>query len=386
MSQLFRARFDLEAQRRREQQLAQLRDTARALFHRFSAIVQGIARTGHHRYVAAEYKRAQQDLTAIQANLETAPEVAHQASTRLSTYVTGLPALATEAARQFEERAIQRARELEEQRRQAKSAIAAFFLDQLQTIQDPIVRDFAYDEIRALQRSYEGRALGAGQFEAEKSGLQQRIQAVRAAAEQKAAVWKQQKQAEVLPAAQKALVEIQREEIVRHVEENPRVLQDVLAGLDALQERLSRGVTIEAAAVQKELQAAAARAGEAIVDERCRKETIKAVVRSLEAVGFVVERPRRQREGEADEVVVLARKPSGRAAEFRVALDGGLTYKFDHYEGMACKKDIDKVLPVLQEVYGIKLSDERVLWQNPTPESRTARPITPGSEAHHHGS
>jgi len=386
MSQSLRARFELEARRRREQQLARLREAARALFERFSAILDGLARTGQHRYIPDEYNRARQDLAELRADIERAPEMAQQASTRLGTYITGLPALAREAALQFEERTHQRVRELEEQSRQAKSAIAALFIGELQSIQDPIVRDFAYDGIRAFQLSCESRGLSAAQFEAEKEGMRQQIQAIRAAAEQKAVAWKQQKQAEVQPAAQKAFVEIHRQEIVRHIDENPRVLRNVLAGLDALQDRLSQGVTIEAAAVQEQVQAAAARADEAIVDERCRRETIKAVVQALQAADFVVEKPRRQKREETDEVVVLARKPSGRAAEFHVTLDGGLIYKFEQYEGMACKKDIEKVLPILEQVYGVKLSDERIIWQNPTPESRTARPITPGSEAHHHGS
>jgi hypothetical protein len=36
--------------------------------------------------------------------------------------------------------------------------------------------------------------------------------------------------------------------------------------------------------------------------------------------------------------------------------------------------DIDAVVPALQEVYGIQLTDEVVAWRNPDDEDATARP------------
>ena len=49
-------------------------------------------------------------------------------------------------------------------------------------------------------------------------------------------------------------------------------------------------------------------------------------------------------------------------------------YKFDRYQGSACKKDIATVLPRLQSVYGIQLSNDRVLWENPDDMDADARP------------
>ena len=105
---------------------------------------------------------------------------------------------------------------------------------------------------------------------------------------------------------------------------------------------------------------------------------------SLEKSGFVVGKPQRQI-GEKDEVVILARKPAGAEAAFRVTADGTMVYKFDHYEGMRCKADIDQVLPMLQEIYGVELSDARVLWQNPDRISKSAKPIDAGSKEQRHG-
>ena len=36
-----------------------------------------------------------------------------------------------------------------------------------------------------------------------------------------------------------------------------------------------------------------------------------------------------------------------------------------------------QVLPKLLDIYGVDLSDERVIWENPDDESATSKPITP---------
>jgi hypothetical protein len=98
-----------------------------------------------------------------------------------------------------------------------------------------------------------------------------------------------------------------------------------------------------------------------------------AVYESLMQAGFAVDPPYLEQEGGS--VVVSARKPSGGQAQFRIGVEGDLVYKFDHYEGAACQTDLQHVLPMLQDIYGISLSSERVLWDNPDRLSRDARPL-----------
>jgi hypothetical protein len=111
------------------------------------------------------------------------------------------------------------------------------------------------------------------------------------------------------------------------------------------------------------------------VNEQCRREVVRGVVQALRDAGFVTETPWRRVADERDEVVVRARRPAGSQAEFRVTLSGDLAYKFDNYEGSACKKDIGAVLPRLEEIYGVQLSNQRVVWSNPDDLDRTARAV-----------
>ncbi len=110
-------------------------------------------------------------------------------------------------------------------------------------------------------------------------------------------------------------------------------------------------------------------------DKAVRKEMVKAVYQSLQQAGFSVEAP--SLDPEKDIVIVRAVRPNGNQAQFRVSLDDVLNYRFDHYKGKACRADMDLVLPKLSEVYGVNLSQERVIWENPDDLNKKARPRNP---------
>lgn len=115
----------------------------------------------------------------------------------------------------------------------------------------------------------------------------------------------------------------------------------------------------------------------ALENEAVRKEMVKAVYQSLKQAGFTVLNPIKQGEGADSVVVVQASRPQGNQAKFRVKLDGSVRYEFDNYKGQRCKEDMAQVLPKLSEIYGVDLSDERVIWENPDDEHAEAKPITP---------
>lgn len=104
--------------------------------------------------------------------------------------------------------------------------------------------------------------------------------------------------------------------------------------------------------------------------EAARREAVQAVMSALEDAGFQVANPRLV----DGEVVVVGTRPSGASATFNLTLDGSLEYDFSGYQGSSCDADIDRVVPALQEVYGIQLTDEVVSWRNPDDEDATARP------------
>ena len=102
-----------------------------------------------------------------------------------------------------------------------------------------------------------------------------------------------------------------------------------------------------------------------IMDERLRRSAIQAIVRSISARGFVVDRSNIRHIRETDTVRLVAVKPGGQRAEFSIDLHGRFMYHFQGYEGSACEKDIGPLERDLEEVYGIRLTDRQTVWSNP---------------------
>lgn len=107
-----------------------------------------------------------------------------------------------------------------------------------------------------------------------------------------------------------------------------------------------------------------------IVGEKVRKESVKIIVKAIKNRGFVVDAKSIKIDRANNQVIIVAMKPSGAKAEFKVYLDGKFEYRFDGYEGQACQKDIKPFMDDLEEVYGIKVVNQTELWSgNPDKNS-----------------
>ena len=107
-----------------------------------------------------------------------------------------------------------------------------------------------------------------------------------------------------------------------------------------------------------------------IVGEKIRKESVKIIVKTIKNRGFVVDAKSIKIDRANNQVIIVAMKPSGAKAEFKVFLDGKFEYRFDGYEGQACQKDIQPFMQDLEEVYGIKVTNQTELWAgNPDRDS-----------------
>ena len=102
-----------------------------------------------------------------------------------------------------------------------------------------------------------------------------------------------------------------------------------------------------------------------IFDEKLRRSAVQAIVKSISAKGFIVKKENIRHIKETDTVKITAMKPGGQKAEFCIDLDGKFMYHFQGYEGQACQKDISPLERDLEEVYGIKLTDRKTIWDNP---------------------
>jgi hypothetical protein len=361
MSRIADRTWEIERERRHQAYLNRIRSTTSEFVERYESILDDVRSQSLERYVVAEFRALDSALQQLRGLLSSDPERARDESRTIASDVHALPRMAREAQRH--------ALELERHRQRQLGMDLQTLLDGMfGDITDPVEREFAYVEAATLRDDLKTRLATGTSADRIRQDVAHELVRIRAWALCQATKWKAGRRQAAAAEVHAEVLRETRATALAAADRNPAALRLLSAAWDAVQDTGSESE------FQDALAAASAQADNAIVNEECRRTAVRAIFESLQKAGFAVEPPRRET-GEADRVVILARKPSGRQAEFRVDLGGELSYKFDQYEGSACKQDIDQVLPMLQKIYGINLSDERIRWENPDRLSRDARPL-----------
>jgi hypothetical protein len=324
---------------------------------------------------------AKSDLAAIEAEIAqleaasvTSPGAQILRPFALEARIAGLVARARDVRAEQERRERERQQLLDRMRQESTSELAAYRTKLMLEIADPVELDYALPDLAALPIS---EPANPAELERAKRVLHAQFVEIRRNAHLRAESWKSGAanrdgavQTEMVAAQKAALAEIMSMAgddgaVIRG---DCEILAARVANGDITTDELSEKLTAIATAVEdRETQ------------EESRRHVVASVMTLLAEAGFVVGDPVLFRE-DGDEVRIIARRPSGAEASFAVHLDGGFDYKFDNYEGQECSGDIANVLPRLQEIYGVELSDERVIWENPDRISRSARPFDDGAK------
>lgn len=128
------------------------------------------------------------------------------------------------------------------------------------------------------------------------------------------------------------------------------------------EETIKKIVTTSEKTARERVKRVREQANAEIVDEKVRKKSVKIIVKAIKNRGFVVDSKSIKIDRANNQVIIVAMKPSGAKAEFKVYLDGKFEYRFDGYEGQACQKDIQPFMKDLEEIYGIKVMKQTELW------------------------
>ncbi len=163
---------------------------------------------------------------------------------------------------------------------------------------------------------------------------------------------------EIRRKARQDFIDQMKRNLEQDKDSNPKAVEESVKNLERLKNNIG---SMSESELQDKLTEESDKVDGEIADETVRRQVIKSIYLSLKKAGFIVSNPQLT----GDVVLIRAQKPAGQQAEFTVKLDGGLTFKFDNYEGQKCRKDIDEVTRLLDECYGVKLSDAKVLWSNP---------------------
>lgn len=127
-------------------------------------------------------------------------------------------------------------------------------------------------------------------------------------------------------------------------------------------------VTQDSVSAKERIQNARKQANSELVNESVRRESIRIIISEIKKQGFVIDQRAIRIDKSQNMVSIVAQKPDGARAEFKVYLNGKFEYRFDGYEGQAYQKDIVPFRNALEKVYGIKILQETEIWRNPDKE------------------
>ena len=377
MSRSYEVDYALERAMRRRIAEERVSNTTEEFYRQYMSQYEELQRKGAEAYIPEEMAQLSSDLSEIRSLLVSDPFEAREISQSVGRYIHSLHGMARTAQEQFDRAMRMKAEMKREKEKTQRNAALNEYYQQIQGI-PPSVVNFGMER---LQRLRDEIASGKVTSEAE---IRSQISAISNAAEKQAADWKRNTQAKVqTEAVEKRLKEA--EELVRKEKwEDEKKTQEFTERLSKLREDLAAGRT-SAAEAESAVEEIESGVDEEKITEEVRRQTVIAIIKQLRSQEFIVSKPQIvDNEGESY-VKITAQQPSGRRAACRIDLRGKIQYRFDHYEGMTCLKDIQKFNVDLERIYSVKLSDERILWENPDRLTREQESAPTGSSERRHG-
>lgn len=381
--------WQIDREKRRQLHLARIRETTREFAIRNRERMNSIIEQGLDVYVTKEIAECQGLLSQVERFLTSDPEQARDKNIRLSTILKPLFSEARTnlradqiATREGEKNARELARQdaLEKLEREKDESIlhskelknsrsellelVRNFINELPSIE---TRDFAYDSLETLRTELKSIEIESSHLAYEKTKLLKRLSDIKVESISSAEEWKVQN--DKLETIHRVTLDLSDSKTTF------TNLKDSIAvnALKALQQKFENR-TIDPDEVEFELSQIRTESDIRSENEAERRHLVNSLCESLRSTGFSVATPRFDSKGDND-VIILAKKPSGVEAAFKVQIDGGLIYKFDRYQGQSCLNDAKAVLPKLESIYNIDLTKENVSWRNPDFTSASARQL-----------
>ena len=363
MSHERNARYELEQKRREELRRQRASEYSERAYQEIRARYEQMKKEEYDSYIPNEMKTLIFNINSISSLLLTDVFEAQNLCRQVQYSLSNMDYLVRSAKEEFARQERLRFEEIQRQKAEAKSKLEQAFYNILGEIQNPEVANFGLEELEVIKTKIQNEEISS------EKELEEQIQVVCEHAEKKAAEWKQQK----LEKAKLEIMSSQIDDAIKSVEvetfENEENQQTLINKMKELKNHLT--VENNTKEVLEQLNTIRSEVDNSLIDEEVRREAVKAIRKELKSQGFIVEPTKIFGEGKDSYVLVKAKKPSGKQASCKINLQGKLNYRFDHYEGMACIKDIEQFSVDLEKIYSVKLSDDRVIWENPDRLSRT---------------
>ncbi|WP_338993827.1 hypothetical protein KST26_01295 [Fusobacterium animalis] len=368
MSSSYEYSYQLEAERRRQIYLNRIAATTEEFYRRYEQQYREMLSHGLSAYIPSEMSRLESDLARIRDLLVSDPESARDISFDVGSYIRSMSSLAVAARKEFDRSERMRVAALRAEIEQQQNELMNEYFKILQTITNPIVVNYSISKMQELRKDIENGKLSSS------TELKEISASIISEAEKKASDWKENivkkhRQKNVAQGINEAESRLKSEKI-----ENQEKTQEFLNKINKLRSALESGA-IDSNTIEKKVVELENEVDETLISEETRREIVISIIKQLQKQEFTVEKPQLVQTDGKNYVKIVAKQPSGKRAICNVDLRGKIAYKFDNYAGMTCLKDIEKFNVDLEKVYSIKLSDERVLWENPDKLSMDANTL-----------
>lgn len=376
MSSLSEFSYELEREQRRRVYLNQIRATTEQFYNRYMNQYRQMQQNGAAAYIPSEMSRLESDLSRIRSLLSSDPEAARELSYDVGYYISSMSSLAHAAREEFDRAERMRIENLRVEREKKQNELTQRYFEIIQSMKNPIVVNYSIAAMQELRKEIENGII------TNKVQLEKKAAEIQASAEERAGEWKENTMKKNRKKDISAVIDEAEQRLQKETIENQEKTQEFLNKINRLRSNLEQD-NMDADAVEQQIVELEKEVDDTLISEETRRETVKAIMKQLKSQEFTVEPPQLITSDGKNYVKIVAKQPSGKRAVCNVDLHGKLAYKFDNYEGMTCLKDIEKFNVDLEKVYSIKLSDERVLWQNPDKLSMDANriPVTDGRNA-----
>lgn len=368
MSRSYEYSYALEAARRQAIYNARVSATTEKFLNQYLEQYNRMNSKGYTAYIPSEMNRLKSDLNHIRDLLVTNPTEARNLSFEVGSYIRSMSSLANVAIEQFDRSERIRFQKIQEEREEYKSELMQLYFQLIKDISNPIVVNYSISELQQLRKEIE-----SGKIK-NKDSIKEKVSNIKKIAESKAEEWKNK----TIIANKKNDIEIKLTEAEDRLKdekiENQEKTTEFIEKIKSLRANISNK-NIDLSDVEKQITQIETEVDDTLITEEVRRETVKAIIKQLKGQEFRVERPKIVQFDGKNYVKIVAQRPSGKRAICNVDLHGKIAYKFDNYEGMTCLKDIEKFNVDLEQIYSVKLSDERILWSNPDKLSMDAESI-----------
>lgn len=384
MSRSASYQYRLEARRRQEARRREVAAMTMQFIDRYTQTLADLSAQGLARFVSAAYQQAENLCRQAETLCQTDPFRARDISRQIGQIMGSLPATARRLRKEEQRREQQekQTRIREEQQRQIAQQRATHQMQQnfiraipqkiRQALPSALSAELMEKETNTIQSRYTKLALQCDSTQLVKLVEQflGTLQDLKSVAEKRTAAWEEKTRQEIQR-------EIMAEQLARQkevlaslaVETTRQEIQAEVRKIETLENRIQRKETVTETECEQTLSTTLEAAENIQTEEAVRRETLKSIIGTLKQVGFLIDEPLLR----GKVVELSATRPTGERCTFYVDLQGGMEYHFDRYEGAACKKDIQTILPILQNVYGVHLSEEQTLWENPERLDREAQ-------------